>query len=357
MWGGYVDLESEQRWREDTMTLVFSCTKGVAAIVAAKLADRGFLDYKKLVSHYWPGFGKNGKENITVEMLLSHQAGLVTTNETVPLHWLLTDPDRLEQFLENQTPTIEPGLGVIYHAITYGLYLDRLLPKIDPKGRSVKQMFEEDFANKFNIDFSIGSTQSDDYRFAPFTSLDVSNLIFRFLTKPSYWDVLLNMAWPNSLVLTAMTAIKETEKIAMFRNPEIRQVPLVSTMGHGNARSLAKLYGILANGGQMDGKQMLSQDMINILNKPVVDKLSLDLYRPVTYGLGVIFFGNPQGGKVFGHTGFGGQMANADLKNHLSVAYITNHLSEYAFGDDPKYLALQKATYNCLEKHSKRYSN
>ncbi|XP_033760354.1 beta-lactamase domain-containing protein 2-like [Pecten maximus] len=313
MWGGYVDQESEQRWRNDTITLVFSCTKGVAAIVAAMLADRGYLDYQKLVSHYWPGFAKNGKENITVEMLLSHQAGLITTNETVPLHWLNSDPERLEQFLENQTPTIEPGSGIVYHAITYGLYLDRLLPKIDPKGRSVKQMFEEDIAKEFDIDFSIGSKKSEDYRFAPL--------------------------------------------VAMFRNPEIRQVPLVSSMGHGNARSLAKLYGILANGGQIDGKHMLSQEMIHTLNTPVVSKNSLDLHRLSTYGLGVIFFDNPQGGKVFGHTGYGGQMANADLAHNLGLAYITNHLSEYTFGDDPKYLALQKATYNCLQKHSKRYGN
>ncbi|OWF54642.1 Beta-lactamase domain-containing protein 2 [Mizuhopecten yessoensis] len=249
------------------------------------------------------------------------------------------------------------GSGVVYHAITYGLYLDRLLPKIDPQGRSVKQMFEEDIANPFNIDFSIGSKKSEDYRFAPFTSLDVKNLIFKFLFMPSYWDVLLRMIQPNSLVLTSMSAIKETKKIAMLRNPEIRQVPLVSVMGHGNARSLAKLYGILANGGQINGKQMISQEMIHVLNKPVVSKLSLDLHRPATYGLGLIFFDNPQGGKVIGHTGYGGQMANADVANHLGLAYITNHLSEYSFGDDPKYLALQKATYNCLHKHSKRYAD
>ncbi|XP_069121987.1 beta-lactamase domain-containing protein 2-like [Argopecten irradians] len=357
MWGGYVDLESEQRWRNDTITLVFSCTKGVAAIVAATLADRGHLDYQKLVSHYWPGFGKNGKENITVEMLLSHQAGLLTTNETVPLHWLDTDPERLETFLENQVPTIEPGSGIAYHAITYGLYVDRLLPKIDPKGRSVKQMFEEDIASQFDIDFSIGLKKSEDYRFAPFTSLDVNNLILKFIFMPSYWDVLLTIMWPNSLALTGTTAIKETQKIAMFRNPEVRQVPLVSSMGHGNARSLAKLYGILANGGQADGKSMMSQEMIQILNKPVVSKKSLDLHRPSTFGLGVMFTDNQQGDKVFGHSGYGGQMSNADLKHQLGLAYITNHLSQYSFGDDPKYLALQSATYKCLQKHSKRYSN
>ncbi|XP_062592541.1 beta-lactamase domain-containing protein 2-like, partial [Saccostrea cucullata] len=109
----------------------------------------GYLDYKKRVSYYWPEFGKNGKENITVDMLLSHQAGLSITKGTIDIRLLKTNQTKVEEFLEEQEPIWKPGTAYSYHVITFGMYVDVLLRKADPKHRNVDQIFKEEIAEPF----------------------------------------------------------------------------------------------------------------------------------------------------------------------------------------------------------------
>src|SRR5262249_26387384 len=77
LWGGYRTPERDSRWNEDTMVIVFSTTKGLAAMTLAIASARGWLDYDAPVARYWPEFAQNGKSSITVRQLLGHEAGLV----------------------------------------------------------------------------------------------------------------------------------------------------------------------------------------------------------------------------------------------------------------------------------------
>src|SRR3954468_10239873 len=94
LWGGFQNRRRTRRWRADTMVLVYSTSKGLAAMTMALLHSRGLLDYDELVATYWPQFGQGGKEHVTVRQLLGHEAGLPVVDERLNPE-LLEDFDRL----------------------------------------------------------------------------------------------------------------------------------------------------------------------------------------------------------------------------------------------------------------------
>jgi CubicO group peptidase (beta-lactamase class C family) len=121
LWGGIRDRAAGEPWEEDTMVIVFSATKGFAAMALALSNSRGWLDYEERVSTYWPEFAQHGKEAATVRQLLSHQAGLFAFDEPVDRN-VVADLDRLAVVLARQKPRWEPGARQAYHALTLGFY-------------------------------------------------------------------------------------------------------------------------------------------------------------------------------------------------------------------------------------------
>ncbi|HEY0720701.1 MAG TPA: serine hydrolase domain-containing protein, partial [Gammaproteobacteria bacterium] len=142
LWGGVRNKASDEPWQEDTMVLVYSTTKGLAAMTLALAHSRGWLDYEERVCSYWPEFTQNGKELITVRQLLAHQAGLFALTEPVDKR-TVADLDRLAVILAHQKPAWPPGTRQAYHAITLGYYESELLRRIDPQRRSLGQFFQD----------------------------------------------------------------------------------------------------------------------------------------------------------------------------------------------------------------------
>jgi CubicO group peptidase (beta-lactamase class C family) len=145
LWGGIRDEATSDRWEEDTMVLVFSATKGLAAMTMAVAHSRGWLDYEERVCAYWPEFAQQGKDKVTVRQLLSHQAGLFALDESVD-RGVVADLDRLAVVLARQKPAWEPGTRQAYHAISLGFYEGELLRRIDPKHRSLGQFSQDEIA-------------------------------------------------------------------------------------------------------------------------------------------------------------------------------------------------------------------
>jgi CubicO group peptidase (beta-lactamase class C family) len=108
LWGGVRNKQTGEPWEENTMVVVHSATKGLAAMTLAIAHSRGWLDYEERVSAYWPEFALQGKERITVRQLLAHQAGLFAINEPVDRS-IVADFDRLAVILARQKPAWEPG--------------------------------------------------------------------------------------------------------------------------------------------------------------------------------------------------------------------------------------------------------
>src|SRR5512139_3612801 len=159
LWGGVRNKATGEPWQEGTMVLVYSTTKGMAAMTLAVAHSRGWLDYEERVCTYWPEFAQNGKENITVRQLLAHQAGLFTFAEQGDRS-LVADLDRLAVVLARQKPAWEPGTRQAYHAITLGYYEGELLRRIDPRHRSLGQFFQDEIATPLGIDFYIRLPES-----------------------------------------------------------------------------------------------------------------------------------------------------------------------------------------------------
>src|SRR5262245_59144079 len=154
LWGGVRNKQTGEPWDRDTMVIVYSATKGLAAMTLAVAHSRGWLDYDERVSTYWPEFAQNGKDRITVRQLLAHQAGLYALDVQID-HDLVADPDRLAVVLARQTPAWEPGTRLAYHAITLGFYESELLRRIDPRHRSLGQFFQDEIATPLGLDVYI----------------------------------------------------------------------------------------------------------------------------------------------------------------------------------------------------------
>src|SRR5499425_479712 len=159
LWGGIRDERTGDPGENDTMVLVYSATKGLAAMTMAVAHSRGWLDYDERVSAYWPEFAQHGKERVTVRQLLAHQAGLFALDEPVD-RCLVADLDRLAIILARQKPAWQPGTRQAYHAITLGFYESELLRRIDPRRRSLGQFFQDEIASPLGLDFYIRLPES-----------------------------------------------------------------------------------------------------------------------------------------------------------------------------------------------------
>src|SRR5215207_9042605 len=180
LWGGVRNKATGEPWEEDTMALVYSATKGLAAMTLAVAHSRGWLDYDELVCTYWPEFARNRKEKITVRQLLAHQAGLFAFDEPVDKS-VVADLDRLAEVMARQKPKWDPGTRQAYHALTLGFYEGELLRRVDPQHRSLGQFFQDEIASPLELDFYIRLPESiPDSRLAPLIDPSPLAMLLRF---------------------------------------------------------------------------------------------------------------------------------------------------------------------------------
>ena len=107
LWGGHTTTAREQAWSDRTLVCCMSVSKGVTAIAAHLLADRGLLDYEAPVAHYSPEFAQNGKQAITVRQAMSHQASLGIIESAQPGD--IFDWDLFTTKIAAQTPNLATG--------------------------------------------------------------------------------------------------------------------------------------------------------------------------------------------------------------------------------------------------------
>jgi CubicO group peptidase (beta-lactamase class C family) len=341
LWGGVRDRESGEPWRDDTMVVVHSTTKGLAAMVMALAHSRGLLDYDERVCTYWPEFAQAGKEQITVRQLLAHQAGLFAFDEKVDRE-VVADLDRLAEIMARQRPAWEPGERQAYHAISLGFYESELVRRIDPQHRSLGRFFDEEIAKPLDLHFYIGLPDSTpNERLAP-------------LEPPSLWKRLTSL--PLSLTLAAMNrrsvlyrSLVANPGTGFYVDPRrvvVRNLEVPSGGGVGTARAIAKAYGVFASGGRELG---LTSETIEALKAPAIPSrhgfYDECLRVPVQFSLG---FMKPGEAVPFGHAGAfgapgaGGSMGYADPEIGIGYGYVTNRMEMRLHGD-PRDVALRAA--------------
>jgi CubicO group peptidase (beta-lactamase class C family) len=347
LWGGVRNKLTGELWEQDTMVLVYSATKGLAAMTLALAHSRGWLDYEERVAKYWPEFAQQGKETITVRQLLAHQAGLFAFDDPVDRR-VVADLDRLAVVLARQKPAWEPGTRQGYHAISLGFYESELLRRVDPQHRSLGQFFQDEIATPLGLDVYIRVPE------------EIPNARLATLAPPRSIDMLLG--FPLRLALAGMNRRSNIYR-ALFTNPGFalaldaqrvyaRNLEMPSGGAVGTARAIAHAYGVFASGGRELG---LRQETLDLLAAPAIPPtrgfFDECLKVNLQYSLGfmkpspVWRFGSA---RSFGSPGSGGSLGFADPTAGIGYAYVSSQMGTRLTGD-PRDVALREALYSALQ--------
>jgi len=345
LWGGIRNRMTGDPWERNTMVIVHSATKGLAAMTLAIAHSRGWLDYEEPVAAYWPEFAQQGKARITVRQLLAHQAGLFVLNEPID-RTVVADLDRLAVVLARQKPAWEPGTRQAYHAITLGFYQGELLRRIDPRQRTLGQFFQDEVAAPLGLDVYIRLPE------------DIPNSRLATIARPRPVDMLLGFPLrfmfeamnPHSRIVRALrgSELPHDEQRVYARNFEVPSGGAV-----GTARGIAHAYSVFATGGRELGLRAQTLDLLAAPAVPPTRGFYDEcLKAPVQFSLGFMKpspvwpFGGPSS---FGSPGSGGSLGFADPENGVGYAYVTSQMGTTLTGD-PRDVTLRDALYTSLQK-------
>ncbi|MEU5738557.1 serine hydrolase domain-containing protein [Streptomyces tendae] len=325
LWGGIADRDTGRPWERDTLQLVYSATKGATATVAHMLAQRGLLDLDAPVAEYWPEFAANGKADIPVRWLLSHQAGLVTLDRPVPLAEALSWHP-MTAALAAQRPVWTPGTAHGYHGRTWGWLVGEVIHRVS--GRTPGRFFADEIAAPLGLDFFIGLPTSERHRVSRM-AYRKPNLDLTALPPESVPEELREQvaAWrdPNSF---SNRAYAVTDPAAIdFDSPEVQAAELPASNGIGTARALARMYAALI--GEVDGVRLLSPETVASAVNEQAAGTDQVLVAPSRFGSGFQLptGDNPMSGpSAFGHNGRGGSLAFADPDRGIAFGYVMNHI-------------------------------
>jgi CubicO group peptidase (beta-lactamase class C family) len=345
LWGGKVRPDSPEPWDRDTISVVWSCTKGAAALCAHILASRGQLDLDAPVAQYWPEMGQAGKGAIPVRMLLDHQAGLAVLQAPVPEDGF-TDPELMARMLAEQAPLWPPGTRHGYHALMFGWLVGEVVRRVS--GRSIGRFFREEVAGPLGLDFWIGLPEEHEARVAPMIlpSPDVQSPFFQAMIS--------NPASLQALVYNVGGLMQKCNDRAAHA------AEVAGAMGITNARGLAGMYAPLACGGSLRGVSLVDSKaiarMIATASATGVDAVLLLATR---FSLGFMKgIDNRRGApgaqesailgeQAFGHAGFGGSIGFADPVEKLAFGYTMNRMGSGVLLN-PRGQSLIDAVYRSL---------
>ncbi len=342
LWAGYADAARTRPWERDTIVNVYSTTKGMTTICAHRLVDQGKLDIDAPVARYWPDFAQAGKADLPVRYLLTHQAGLPAVKEPLPPD-ALYNWETMTRALAAQEPWWEPGARHGYHAITFGYLVGEVVRRIS--GKSLGTYFREEVAEPLGIDFHIGLDAGHDSRTAemipaPPPPPDQPNMFEEMLKHP---DSMQAKAFMNPAGAMARGTVNSRE----WRGAEIP-----AGNGHTTARALARVYGALSRGGEVDGVRVLSSEAIGRATVEQVNGEDAVLTLDSRFGLGFMLPGplaymgpNP---RAFGHPGAGGSLGFADPDAKVGFGYTMNQMFMGAGLADPRWAPMIDAVYEAL---------
>ncbi len=327
LWAGHADKAGTRPWQRDTLVNVYSTTKGITAMLAHRLVDQGRLDLDAPVASYWPEFAAAGKAKIPVNYLLSHRAGMAAVRKQLPpdgyFNWTL-----MCDALAAQEPWWEPGTKHGYHAITFGHLVGEVIRRIT--GKSPGTYLREEIAGPHQLDIHIGVDASFDPR--------IADLVGAAPPPPGAADSFAQMASdPESVTYKAIANPVPVIDPKLINSRAWRAAEVPAANGHATARDLARLYGALASGGKLDGRQVLTPESIKRAYAEQAVGPDAVLGQKTRWGLGFALTQpetplgpNPH---TFGHPGAGGSIGFADPDARVSFGYVMNQMGANALLD------------------------
>jgi CubicO group peptidase (beta-lactamase class C family) len=328
-WGGLADETTGRKVDGDTLFNVYSVAKAVTATALHIQVDRGLIEYNAPIARYWPEYAAHGKQKTTVRHALTHRAGIpqmpegVTPEQMCDWDWMVREIAALK-------PLAEPGTKTLYQAMSFGWLIGELVRRTDPKQRSIGRFIREEIAEPLGItDLWIGIPDHVESRIARMTNA----------TPPIPEEYL-----PPLFRLAAPAAVELGPKV--FELPNVRRAEIAGVGGIFNARSEARFFAMLANGGELDGVRLLSRELVATFNTPRAnaeepDTVMFNMPMPITIA-GFWYGGdrpvvrpikNP---RAFCHPGAGGSIGWADPEVNLAVAICHNRMFvPQSAADDP----------------------
>tara|TARA_B110000008_G_scaffold88588_1_gene90664 strand:+ start:430 stop:1557 length:1128 start_codon:yes stop_codon:yes gene_type:complete len=329
IWGGYSDKDQTKQWNRDTLATVWSTTKGVAAITIAHAFENKLIEYERKVSEYWPEFGCNGKEDITVGMLLSHQAGICgSKTDNVEDYY---SQSVMAKELASMHPIWEPGTASGYHSMTYGWLVSELIIRVT--GKTLGNYFKENIGDPNQIDFHIGLPLAEEKRVAEMIPFPKESN--QSSTKPNDAQIA-SGSGPNLL---------KHQNTTKWRSAEIP-----SANGQGCASAIAKLYSLVVTDDH--SLKIINDKTIETMTAERITNRDLVLDVVTRWGSGFIMnmhkviYGPEE--TSFGHSGWGGSCGFGDPINRIGVSYVMNNMKNN-FAADGRSLELINKTYECLK--------
>lgn len=336
LWGGFLDFKGEHEWQRDTLVNVYSTTKGITAICAHQLVERGLIDLDAPVAEYWPEFAAKGKQDVPVRWLLSHRVGLPAVREPLP-HGALYDWKRFTEALAGEEPWWEPGTRHGYHAVTFGHLVGEVIRRVS--GQSVGAYLRDHLTGPLEADFHIGCGPELDARIAHLHGNLVGGASSRRgdgasgAKAPAIPDAIRefmrSMTDPTTMTGAAFGNPRQKPGDVNTRAWRAAEIPAAN--GHGTARALARIYGALARGGEIDGIRILSPETID---RAIVEQSNgPDAVlggMPMRFGLGFMLRSpimplSPSP-RAFGHPGAGGSIGMADPDARVGFGYTMNKM-------------------------------
>jgi len=352
----------DRPWEEDTLAVMFSATKGVTALCAQILYSRGLLDLDAPVIRYWPEYGQAGKEGTLVRHLLSHRAGVVS----FPRYWEvlgrdaggLADWERVVEHLAASPPSWPPGTRRRYHALTFGWLVGEVIRRID--GRTPGRFFADEVAKPLGLDLHIGVPEKILPRVAETlaappvdlsgrriplrvvaTLLERSGNRARRMLREGGTGIEMRTLGLSGIFVDPDAGPEDNQLTHIANDFLGAELPAGNAVGSG--RDLARMYAVLACGGELDGVRLVSAE-------------SIECFRPRTHrwlpplmGMGM---GYSQVGllrvptrSAFGHPGAGGALGFADTERRVSFGLVKNRMRNEPWGVATD---MVRALYACL---------
>ena len=293
--GGQADAETGKPVTQDTMFVLFSSTKPLAASCLYILWERGKFQWDDLVSKFWPGFAQNGKETVTIRHILNHQGGFPDTPPEITLdQW--SDWDAIVHALEQTRPIYQPGTVLAYHARNFGWMIAELVQRIDE--RPFRQFFQEELTGPLGM--------SDTYVGLP---EELEDRVSR---------------------LHATEDCDSPGQVYTYNQPAAHRAVQPAGGGISTARDLGRFFAMMQGQGSLDGTRILAPETVAEVTKVQIEALDVTNDREVRRSLGLVV-GDPRSAPddpatstTFGHGGAGTSIGWADPESGLAMAYITN---------------------------------
>jgi CubicO group peptidase (beta-lactamase class C family) len=312
-------------------------TKGFAAMAFYLLADRGLIEWDAPVSQYWPGFGRAGKQDISVGCLLGHRGGLASLDIKMTLSDYLDakKQDFVREALESQAPEWAPGTDQGYHALTFGMYARELFERV--AGEDMGAFLRRELFAPLGSDAWLGTPPSEDSKFAtlypPPTGERVANMVSRAMVEPASTEARVFRSILKSRSTTRRAFVNPStpkNDLGVYNEEGARRAVLAWASATASAQGVARAYLPFASRGSFEGRSFLKPETVaSAYRRAGWSERDRVLHKPLGWTNGFlkeerhIFCPNPES---FGHAGMGGALGWCDPVEELTLGYVPNRM-------------------------------